>query len=724
MRRSSSLSHPRKLKLCVLLSGFTLSLSSAAWAQQAPATAQEQPPIATDEQVPPSVLVVAQRDQAETSFKADRSDTTTRSGAALRDVPQSVTVITSKVLESQQVTSLQDALRNVSGVAFTESPQGLPTFSVRGFSQTSTTTNGVTDRGATMTNVFGVERVEVLKGPQAILAGAGSLGGGVNVVTKKPQAQTIRDFTFQYGSHGDATAAADLSGAITGDNKLTYRLIASQARASDTTVGYDGRRDKYILPQLRWKDATTDLIVGLSYGKQHMPVPAYTFALRSGAILQRPAMLLSDQGDGFDTTQKRLFYQLEQTLTPWLTFSSRTQRALGDDLLHLYTPYGLQYATGAPPDTSLGTSIFAPGNNRTQSRTTSGDHYLRASFGTGPVKHKVAVGYNRIETDSVQYQGSGTTRTVPIYPASGFDFPDSAASAPTIAGIYSSKQKQQSFYLQDLMTLGDWNLQVNARHTKVDTGGNTTLPASNYNQDLAPNKSSKTTPGVGVVYNVNDDMAVYASMAQGFAAQISNLCGGGVAPPQTTRNKELGAKFDFLDNKLALTSSVFQLEQSNLLQYQSINRCYVLRDAQQTRGAELDLQGQLAPGWNAIANYTYNIYRDLGVNGTLFPGLPKHKVSLWTTYDFQGAQLKGFGVGVGLNASTRVIGSRTAATQFMLPGQAQIDASVFYRKDKWDVTLGVKNVGDRVLYGVSTSNSYIPVLEGRKYLLTLRRGFD
>ena len=183
-----------------------------------------------------TITVVAQRDQAETAFKADYSKTTTRSGAMLRDVPQSVTIITSKVLETQQATSLYDALRNVSGVAFTQSPQGLPVFSVRGFNQTSATTNGVSDRAATQTNVFGVERLEVLKGPQAILAGAGSLGGGVNVVMKKPQATPISDLTFQYGSHDDVTLAADLSGALTDDKKLTYRLITSGAQSSGTTA--------------------------------------------------------------------------------------------------------------------------------------------------------------------------------------------------------------------------------------------------------------------------------------------------------------------------------------------------------------------------------------------------------------------------------------------------------------------------------------------------------
>jgi iron complex outermembrane receptor protein len=672
---------------------------------------------------PQTVSIVAQRNQAETSFKADYSDTT-RSGASLHETPQSITIITGKVLETQQATSLQDALRNVSGVAFTQSPQGLPTFSVRGFSQTSTTTNGVSDRGATQTNVFGVERLEVLKGPQAILAGAGSLGGGVNVVMKKPQAELIRDFTFQYGSHNDVTLAGDLSSALTDDKKLTYRIIASGAKASDTTVGYDGREDNFFMPALRWKDAATDVTVGMSYGEQDLPVPAYTFALRDGSILPRPDMLMAAPGDGFSSTQKRLFYELKHTITPWLAFNSRMQRSLNDDLLHLYTPAGLLYPSTAPTALTLGTSNFTPSSNRTLTRSTSGDHYLSAEFDTWKIEHQMAFGYNHVDSNISQNIFNGTRVTVPVFPPSGYQFADAQSSSQVLTSISANTQQQKSFYLQDLMKLGDWNLQLNARRTQIVTGGRTVLPAQNYDQALPHNDQTKTTPGVGVVYNINETTALYASMAQGFAAQLSNLCGGGVAPPQTTRNKEVGAKFDFLDRKVSLTTSLFELDQTNLLQYEAPSRCYVLRDAQQTRGAEVDLQGELARGWSVIANYTWNVYRDTGATGTLFPGLPKHKMSIWSTYDFQGAALKGLGFGLGLNASGHAIGSRTAATQFMLPGQAQIDASVYYRTGKWDLTAGVKNLADRVLYGVSTSNSYVPVLEGRNFMLTARRSFN
>ncbi|KAF7600519.1 MAG: hypothetical protein CGU28_02680 [Candidatus Dactylopiibacterium carminicum] len=183
-----------------------------------------------------AIRVVAERDQAETSYKVDRSSTSTRSDLDLMDVPAAVSVVTAKVLEDQQATSVEDAIKAVAGVVYTKSPQGTPSYSIRGFGQTSTLSNGLSNSGAPSTNIAGVERIEVLKGPQAILAGAGSsggasnpgaLGGAINIVSKKPQAETLREVTLQYGSYGDKFVSADLSDALTDDKRLTYRLVSS-----------------------------------------------------------------------------------------------------------------------------------------------------------------------------------------------------------------------------------------------------------------------------------------------------------------------------------------------------------------------------------------------------------------------------------------------------------------------------------------------------------------
>jgi iron complex outermembrane receptor protein len=677
-----------------------------------------------------TVTILAKRDQAETGFKADRSDTATRSGTDLMDVPGSVTVITSKVLETQQATSIRDTLRNVSGIGFTESPQGVPTYSVRGFAQSSVTSNGVSDPDAAFTNVFGVERVEVLKGPQAILAGGDSLGGGVNVVTKKPTADTIRELTLQYGSHADATVAADLSDSFSKEDKrLTYRLIGAETRAGKSYAGYDGRKEDYLMPQLRWKDESTDLIVGVSYDRVHLPVAKYTFARRDGVILPPPDMQLTNPRDGFDVTDKRAFYQLEQKITPDITLVSRMQQSDEDLTLHVWSPGGLRYDSGAAPSQPNGMGDFFPSYSTTSQRQISGDHYLRMHFWIGDFDNKLSVGFGHSD---LRHQQTGYGNSLPfggrvratLYPAIPVDWPTPESVDTSLSFISNVRQKQTGYFVQDLVSWNDWSLLLNLRRNRYSLSDDANFVSAGFTSSDPPVTINKTTPGVGVLYRWSDRTSLYASYSEGFVPQTTVSCDGGLVPPITTKNKEAGAKFQLLDNKLSLTGAVFQVDESNQLNFDSINSCYVVRPSQRTQGVELDVQGQLAPGWNLIANYTHQGIKDVQDPTRLFPGFPHDKLSLWTTYTLPLQSLKGLGVGLGVNATGSQDGSIDTRFPFKVPAQVQLDASLFYEQPKWTVTLGVKNIADRKLYGISTSNSYIPISDGRTFMLTLKTKFD
>lgn len=670
------------------------------------------------------VVVYAKRDQAERGFKADRSDTATRSGTDLMDLAGAVTIITSKVLETQQATNLRDTLRNVSGIGFSDSPQGVPTFSVRGFNSPATTTNGIPDRNAAQASVFGVERVEVLKGPQAILAGNGSLGGGVNVVLKKPSAEIVRDVMVQYGTNSDRTIAGDLSGAVADDKRLTYRLIAAASRAGTTDAGYDGRTDESVTPQLRWKDRSTDLIAGLTYQEQHLPLPQYTFARRDGYLMPTPTIPLSNPSDGFNVRQKRAFYQLEQKLTPSVTFISRLQRA--DDTLTLKqysSAGGLNYAAGAARNSPNGTIGLRAGFSRTLQSQTSGDHYARMHFSTGDIDHKFVVGVNHDNFDYVQTQFSGAaTRTLTLYPAAvPADLPGAESANPTLSAISSAKQSQKAVYLQDQISWEDWTLQLNWRRTLVTQSSNLDYREFNFTSDTPAVTVGRNTPGMGVIYRVAPSVALYGNVANGFVAQTNSHCGGGLVPPLSSKNKELGAKFSLFGDKLSITTAAFQIDQSGTLAYDQVNRCYNVRAAQRSTGYEIDLQGELAPGWQAIMNYTYATSKDVGNAAAVFPGKPRHKGSIWMTYNLP--QVQGLGVGLGVAAASGQLGTFNTTYPFHIPKQVQVDASVFYEIPTWSFTFGVKNVADRQLYSVSTSAAFVPVVQGRNFMVTAKHSF-
>jgi iron complex outermembrane receptor protein len=673
-----------------------------------------------------SVTIAAKRDQAELAFKADRSDTATRSGASLMDTPASVTIITSKVLESQQALSVRDALANVSGMGFQQSPQGSPTFSIRGFGQTAATMNGVSDNSASLAGVLTVERIEVLKGPQAILAGSGSLGGGVNIVTKKPQADPIRTLIVQTGSHGDTTIGGDIAGAVTEDRKLSYRVIGSKSEAGQTAWSFDGRDESALLPQLRWKDASTDMIVGLSYGKQYLPVPLYTFARRDGVILPRPELRPGNAYDGFSTEQKRAFYQLEQKVTDGITLISRLQRSLSELGLHVRTPGGLEYATGAANSSPNGFVTFSGGTNVQDENTTSGDHYLRIAGETGSISHKLSLGINHSDAAYSQTAWNGPSARARLYPANtSFVFPDFVTTDAAINLQWRQDTKNVGGYIQDLMSWGDWSLLLNARRNTYTFNTKTTfLPSGSVSQ--ATTKQTVTTPGVGVIYSVTQEVSVYASLSKGYVPRTNVLCGtgGGFVPPIASKNTEIGAKFDLLQNKLGFTVAAFQLDQDNTLLFNRPANCYDVLNGQTTKGFEADLQGQIAPGWNAVVNYTYATLKDASNAARIFTGAPKNKFSLWTTYELQNDAWRGLGFGMGVSGQSRTNGSTIAARPLPMPGQVQLDMSLFYNKGPWSTTFGVKNVADRLLYGNTTGAAFVPISEGRNFMLTVKRDFN
>jgi len=671
------------------------------------------------------VEVVARRDQAETEFKADRSDTATRSGTSLHLVPGSVTLITGKVLETQQATDLTDALRNVSGMGFARTPQANTTFNIRGFDATSDS-NGITDNSATMRSVFAVERVEVLKGPQAILSGGDSLGGAVNIVVKKPQAETIRDLTVQYGSHDDRTIAADLSGVAGDDGRLTARTVASLQDAHRNDVGMNGKNSKSFMQALRWKDRTTDFTASAEYTNEKNPLGRYTFARRDGVILPVPDRLLASPADGVDAKVRRFGYQLERTLGDNAVLISRLQVTRQDIDLHIPAPSGLQYAEDAAPDTPLPDVEFFASRMFQKEHSLSGDHYLRFNVPTGDVRHKLSVGFNHNNDDIDQTQYSGDSATVPVYSPAPYAFRDLRDRATTLITTFGTSQRQRALYAQDLMSYDKWNLLLNWRRTHYTTPELTSFVYADSGASVfrtAPTDTYHTTPGAGLVYQLNDETSLYASYSEGFQPTNAVQCGGGLVPPDQTRNREIGAKFDLFDSRFTLTASAFSLQRSNTLQFDQFNNCYNVRNGQRTRGAEIDAQGRLLPGLETIFNYTYTRVKDVGEPGTLFAGKPKHKMNLWAVYKFQAAALKGFGVGVGVSATSNSLGIDRAPL-FTVPGGAQVDSSLYYATGPWNATLGVKNVFDRTLYDTAVTDAYIPVLPGRTYALTVKRSFQ
>nr|WP_255692541.1 TonB-dependent receptor [Luteimonas sp. XNQY3] len=663
-----------------------------------------------------TVSVTAVRDEAETGFKASGSDTATRSGADLLDVPQAITVITAKVIETQQALSVQDVLQNVAGVITRPTVQGAA-YSIRGFTQGSTLSNGVSNPYASSSNIASVERVEILKGPQAILSGGSSLGGGINIVTKKPTTETVRDLAIQYGSKVDASVSLDLAGAMSEDRTLSYRVIGSIARAERSDAGFDGREKDYLLAQVRWKDDATDFIAGVSYDDQRQALGRNTYAL-GGSIQPIPAIRLGAKQDGIQVRSKALSYSVEHAFSPAVTLVSRAQYTQTEQDLNVW---GARF----PISTADMRLMFGNSNSVSEFDTLSGDHYLRLSFETGPLHHTLSTGLNHSRTQNVLYGYSGPTVPVSVYGDSQPAFPTLTRNADTLYAISDLPSEQYALFAQDLIRFGDWNLLLGLRRSEFKSGPtSTTYPQFGIVQTTAEETLTKTTPNAGLVYHLTSNVSLYASYAEGFLPQASaRRCDGGIGfPPMETENKELGVKVNSRDGAFAWTAAGFQLDQSNRPEYINSQDCSTLRDGQRVRGFETEASGRLLPGWNLIANYTYTASKDMGDERLVPTAQPRHQGSVWTTWDFHHGAMEGLGLALGISAYSEArIG--TLATSPMAPGGARVDVGASYAQDDWSLRLGVKNLFDRDLYGYSSSEIYVPVQEGRTMSMTFRKSF-
>jgi len=669
-----------------------------------------------------SVVIYAKRDDAETGFKVDHSSTTTRSGASLMSLPSAITILSAKVLESEQSLSVQDALQNVSGVVVQSNPYAGANYAIRGFTQGSGLVNGLSDGSAsTVVSMDDVERIEVLKGPQAVLAGSNLLGGAVNLVTKKPSADPLKQLKVQYGSFGDATVAVDLNGPVKPEDKrLSYRLNASYEHSDDTFggYGYDGKKIETLLSQLRWKDSSTDLIVGAQGGDSHLPLTPYTMAL-NGFIETPPTTRLSNASDGFDHHNKSIFYSLTQNLSDTVTLESKMNKTWSHGQFAIYTPT-------FPIDPIIGIVQYYPTNQQNHGNQLTGDHYLRWTFFTGEVRHRLVVGANHTESHylSSQYDGGEARRGIalPVFATTQFNFPQIGGNVSNQSQIDT---KEYGAYVQDLINWKDFSFSLSTRRNFYNATTTTSYPQTPEFNSSGTMRQYATTPSVGVVYQVSPAMSVYANYAQGYVPNTGLDCQNTPFKPETSVNREAGLKFDLLDGKLGITTTYFQLAQKNLATPDAILPCSNSRAAQTNQGIEFDVQGEISQGWNIIFNYAGISYSSPSdIMEVPSAGYPKKRASFWTTYDVQDSRWKGLGIAFGLTATGRSDGSVYQSGDFIVPGSVRFDTSISYHQPKWSLIFGVKNLLDSHQYNFANNPTYVPLLPGRTATMTFIRNFE
>lgn len=627
-------------------------------------------------------------------YAASRGETGTKTDTALRDIPQSVQVVSRQVIEDQQISSLGDALTNVSGVQ-RGNTHGSTTESlfVHGFLATTYAVDGVMTnsqvvRPEALNDLSNIERVEVLKGPASVLYGRGNPGGLINLVTRKPTYTPQAEIKAQAGSWDFYRLQTYVSGAL--DPAKT--LAGGVAVASQTDGGYrhtfHASTRNYIAPTLRWQptDVTT-IDVGLEYVELEGPYDRGLLVV-GDRIDPRSRLVLEEPFSRSETDKSALWFKAEHHANDWLTLRQVTRMDESRKDFQNVNFQGLQ-ANGRMLNrraTDLSEDL--------QSLTTQFEAV--ANYETYGFQHTTLMGYEYVTGERDTRNFRGTLAPIDIYnPVYG------AQPGPYIPNtVVRQKTDSQGIYLQDQIDLAEhWKLLVGARWDSVDqtldtTFGNGNTPTSYH---LTPEAIS---PRLGVVYQPLDWLSLYASYSESFSPQTDVTRAGIPLDPETGEQYEIGAKLDLIPGRLSATLAIFEITRQNVAADDPADTNYSIQTGEQrVRGVELDVSGDLSDAWNVIGNVSVvdaKLTEDSVLPaGNRLEAVPIVSGSLWSTYQFQSGAWEDLGFGAGVIFASKRYGD--LENSFSGAGYVRFDASVFY-----DVTDNIR----LSLNGQNLTNTY------------------
>ncbi len=642
--------------------------------------------------------------------------------APLRDIPQAVNVVTQELMRDQNALSLQDALQNVPGLGFSVGDGQRDQVMIRGFSGISDQfLDGVRDDAMYFRDLSNVERIEVLKGPAAVVYGRGSAGGLVNRVSKKPQAQPVNEVGGLLGTRGQKRVEFD-AGAASADAGALLRVTGAVEDSGSFRNQYFLKR-QVIAPTLTLKLAPqTSLTLAADYLQDRrladQGVPAYR-----GRPLDVPIATYFGAANG----SERAFVE-SKVASAGATLEHRFNAALAlrtvlrsyhFSLDRNYTGIG-KITDGAAPTLAI-----------SQTHRTRNEHgvYLQNELSQtlelGGMQHQILYGLELAQQRKDEWLVSrNNVATYSLF------HPVLADLAPLPADLAPSSNNSSTFdtaalYLQDLVALGPrWKVLAGARYDRLRQRRDDRRP---LNQDLTRTDGT-LSPRVGAVYQPDGATAYYASLSRSFQPMADSFTffnNSDQLQPTETVNKEIGAKFD-LGRKASATVALFEMTQTNVQNADPLNPGFALAvGKQRSRGVELTLAGEIAPRWEASASYSLMKGEIVAAApGSAFLGkeaalTPRHNANVWLKRRLDG----GYYAAGGVHAeAARFASSDNAVT---LPGYAVLQLGAGYASAKWDFTATLKNLLNRRYFAAAHSgaNDYNMPGEPRSLLLAARYRF-
>jgi iron complex outermembrane receptor protein len=613
---------------------------------------------------------------------AKKSVSASKTATPLLETPQVVNVVTREQMDAQGANSVAQALRYTPGVDAETNGYDIryDWLNIRGFNTFGNTwLDGLMLPGdpagyATPSiNSYALERVEVLKGPASVLYGRTIPGGLVNLVSKRPQAETYREASVQTSTFGGIQGAVDMTGKISQDGQWLYRFTAL-GKDLNTQIDHESDQQIMVAPSITWAPTDDTNLTLYGYYQRDTPTFSPRFYPATGTLLPNPAgqiprdVFLGDPSFGeFNREFYALGYEFEHSFNDTWTVRQNLRYAHSDQNMDLALVNPAFAYNG--PGTVLERVTAMSDDSLTSFAV---DNQAEAKFQTGAFEHTALFGLDYIRsTSETQFGNTGRGVVVPpidyLNPIYGLNFP---ISPVTRSGV--QKQDQLGFYAQDQVRYDNWVGTFGLRYDLSDIDSENRLAGTNVNTN-----DQALSGRAGLTYLFDNGLAPYVSYMTSFQPMLGTTLAGDPFTPQTATQYEVGIKYEPANGRGMIGVSLFDLTTDNSLTPDITNTLYYVQSGKsRVRGVEFEGKYEISPSLEVLAAYAYSnseILESSTVADIRRPmlRLPEHQGSVWVRYQPDFAP--GLALSAGVRATSSYQTSPAYLAQLEIPERALVD---------------------------------------------------
>ena len=675
------------------------------------------------------------------TIAARQSATGTKTDTPIQKVPQSISVVTAEEMALHQPKSVKEALSYTPGVAVgTRGASNTYDYLIiRGFAADGQSQNNYLNGLKLQGNFYNDavidpymrERAEIMRGPVSVLYGKSSPGGLLNMVSKRPTTEPLKEVQFKAGTDSLFQTGFDFSDALDDDGVYSYRLTGLARSANAQQKGSEEQRYA-IAPAFTWRPDDKTNFTFLSYFQNEPETGYYGWLPKEGTVEPLPngKRLPTDFNEGaknntYSRNEKMIGYSFDHEFND--TFTVRQNLRFAQNKVSQKSVYGYgmcsdplytkdQEALKASPCLSIPQSQW--GHTLTRQyvidneklENFSVDTQLQSKFATGSVDHTLLTGvdFMRMRNDIDSWFGyAGSVAPSDIYNLDRSDFDFGAHPNPSGPYRVLLKQKQTGLYVQDQAQWDKVLVTLGGRYDWADQ--------SSFNRDYG-NKSERDdkefTWRGGVNYLFDNGVTPYFSYSESFEPASQTDANGDLFAPSKGKQYEVGVKYVPEDRPIVVTGALYQLTKTNNLMADPNGSLFSVEGGEiRARGVELEAKAALSASVNVVGSYTYTdaeYTTDTTYKGNTPAQVPKHMASLWADYTFFDGPLSGLTLGTGGRYTGSSYGD--PANSFKVGSYTVVDALVRYDLARVgmagsNVALHVNNLFDRE-YVASCFNTY------------------